>query len=241
MKYYSTQTVSAGAWLARNKSRLKIYDNSKVYLNDNDEFEIELYNPFSERIMAQITLNGSSENMQIVLNPGQRVFLERFLSEKKKFKFSTYNVEDTKEAKSAIANNGKVSIVFYKENFGWINSPGITWINGSSDNFRLYNSGGNSADLSRPTFTTSSYVNFSSDFSNKIETGRVEKGNYSSQEFSSTDGNFNTYLSQFNYQILPISTKVVEASEIRHYCTECGTRVRNSNWKYCPKCGNKLD
>lgn len=32
----------------------------------------------------------------------------------------------------------------------------------------------------------------------------------------------------------------INGDDIRHYCTECGYRIRKDSWKYCPKCGTKL-
>lgn len=238
---YNTSTVSPGAWVTKNKSRLKIYESSKVFLNDREEFEIELFNPLKSRVLAQINLNGT-KTLSIVINPGQRIFLERFLEEKKKFMFSTYRVEDTKESKSAIEDNGKISIVFYQENLFDLSSNylytdnNLIWNTGGERRITL--NGGTSFQNFANNFTSS---NASYNVSNTIETGRIEGGGNSNQNFSSTSGNFSWYIGSFNYQILPMSTKLHEASDIRQYCTNCGTRVRNSNWKYCPKCGTKLD
>jgi hypothetical protein len=87
-----------------------------VYLKNGDEFEIELFNPTHNKILAKIEMNGKSIGAGIILRPGERVFLERYLDEAKKFLFETYVVDgDDKEVKQAIANNGDVTIKFFDE------------------------------------------------------------------------------------------------------------------------------
>jgi rRNA maturation endonuclease Nob1 len=74
-----------------------------------------------------------------------------------------------------------------------------------------------------------------------VETGRVGKGNKSDQDLRKVNGTFSDYsFCNYEYQILPESLKAVYANEIRNYCHECGTRIRKSNWKFCPNCGAEL-
>jgi hypothetical protein len=73
-----------------------------------------------------------------------------------------------------------------------------------------------------------------------IETGRVEKGGKSDQNFQNSYEEFNSYTShQILYKIQPLTTKNKTSQDIRQYCTECGTKTK-SNFKFCPSCGNKL-
>ena len=100
------------AKLAMNKSLLKEYSynnyNRVVFLNDNDEFQIQLFNPKSQKIAAKIYINDVALSNMIVLKPGERVWLERYLDKAKKFKFSTYEVDSSAEAQNAIRNNGNI-------------------------------------------------------------------------------------------------------------------------------------
>ena len=80
--------------LAINKNRLKVYNqNSKqptYYLKDGTEFQIELFNPKTEPILAKIEINGKLISQSgLILNPGQRVFLDRYIDIAKKFKFES--------------------------------------------------------------------------------------------------------------------------------------------------------
>ena len=74
-----------------------------------------------------------------------------------------------------------------------------------------------------------------------IETGRVEKGGHSDQEFEYCDINFDYYpFKTENIQILPNSRKQIRAEETRRrYCSQCGKKVSPKD-KFCPNCGAKL-
>lgn len=266
---YSTKPCTAQ--ITKRKNRLKVYNASKsqVFLNDGEEFEIELFNPKTTPVLARISINGKRISERgVVLYPGQRVFLERFLDSPEKFKFSTYKVNNSKEVKEAIANNGLVKIEFYDEYQVFAYSSGITWSTVGNDstayplyNNQYYTNNWSTANVNSSTCVTniSSNYNLTSSASiggtlnvsgnlsgsaskreNSIETGRVEGGSKSDQSFSNTNGNFNSWTCNVvEYQIIPISEKPVEVSEIRNYCTGCGTRNKQG-WKFCPTCGTKF-
>ena len=96
------------AKLAINKSLLKEYSNSSndriVYMNDNTEFQIQIFNSYYDET-----------SRVLVLRPGERVWLDRYLDNDSKFLFSTYEVGKSKAVKEAIKNNGNLCIRFYKE------------------------------------------------------------------------------------------------------------------------------
>ena len=96
--------------IAVNKSRLKVYNNAgelpTYYLQKGQEFQIELFNPTSDVVLAKIILNGNAISQGgLVLNPGQRVYLDRYLDVAKKFLFDTYEVGKSAEVMAAIKNN----------------------------------------------------------------------------------------------------------------------------------------
>ena len=86
--YYSTPTVNVGGCLAhitKNRNRSKIYGDT-VYLKTGETFEIELFNPSTTKVLARIEINGKKiSEGGIILRPGERVYLERFIETKKKF------------------------------------------------------------------------------------------------------------------------------------------------------------
>jgi hypothetical protein len=272
---------SPEAWVAVASNRQKIYGANEdlVYLDDNQEFQIELFNPTSEKYLAKIYLNDKLiSNTGLVLKPGQRYFLDRYLDEKKKFLFSTYEVDSSDEVKAAIRDNGKIKVEFFKEiifnNQISINTgttifnqyPANPWYGGSwggSFGGNVY-CGTTLSGTTGTTFTTTSAANNNISFtsslssgntayysspaagsanvSGTLETGMVEKGSKSDQSFGNDSGSYSLYSSYTSeYQILPRSTKPVEVSEIRSYCTGCGTRMKKKTWKFCPNCGESME
>lgn len=131
-KIGETNSPKPQAWIAVSNNRQKLYgtNNDLVYLDDDQEFQIELYNPTSIKYLAKIYVNGElMSSAGLVLKPGQRYFLDRHIDVKKKLVFSTYEVEDTEEVAEAIKNNGSVKVEFYGEckNSNWLTaSPGTS-------------------------------------------------------------------------------------------------------------------
>jgi hypothetical protein len=117
LNYKAPKVPSAN--IAVNKARLKVYKNNDTptyYLEKGQEFQIELFNPTTDVVLAKITLNNKLISQGgLILNPGQRVFLDRYLDIAKKFLFDTYEVSNTEEVKQAIENNGDIKVQFYRE------------------------------------------------------------------------------------------------------------------------------
>lgn len=244
------------AWIAcpRDRGRRPI-KNGKVYLKDGEEFEIEIFNPLQNTVKAEIYINGNSAtNGGLVIRPGKRQYLDCFTSTRKKFTFNTYSVDNDIESKKAIEKNGLVEVFFYKEKsisywpnkyYDWSyyyqpchwNSPTTTiYGSGGTNTITGESSGGiSSSDLNGSISIGSTGVFYSSC---SIETGRVEGGSSSSQQFHNVDMDFELFcISQISYQILPESTKPIEVSELRKkFCTDCGRKLKDS-FKFCPDCG----
>jgi hypothetical protein len=285
--------------LAVNKSRVKLYskglDMPTYYLQKGQEFQIELFNPTSDVVLAKIHMNGKAISQGgLVINPGQRVFLDRYLDIAQKFLFDTYEVAKTAEVKKAIENNGDIKVEFYKERQqnppiritpDWLYRPHIYYsntniggsyttgtdpqflrtgtssgtlstqglINGSltntnavsytaslSDTNSFYNSTATLDSLSN--FDAAKDVKRSLVKSKKsIETGRVEKGSHSDQEFNYVNKSFE-YIAfhTVEYKLLPVSQKINTVADInvKRYCTNCGSKLGKTD-KFCANCGKK--
>lgn len=265
------QNPKPEAWIAVSSNRQKIYGNKNlVYLDNGQEFQIELYNPTQKSYLAKIYLNGKSiSSSGLVLKSGQRYFLDRFIDEKRKLVFSTYEVEDTEEVKKAIEKNGKLRVEFFPEVIsnwgtitttqwippywtqdyfggGWNTTPHVYYTNNTTTlgNGNLFSSGTvtTSGNVSFNTTSSNTATYSTSNLSKSLETGRIEKGSNSSQSFGSDYGSYSfIHECASEYHILPRSTKPVEVAEIRAYCPECGTRMKKKSWKFCPNCGESLD
>ena len=242
-----------------------------VYLNDGTEFQIYLKNPYQTHLGIKISVNNKSIGNMLVLRPGQSFWLDRFLNDNKKFLFSTYNVENTAEMKYATNNNGKVKIEFYHEkeetpctcvvepSYDFVNYDSVTY---NSDTINTCKSSKSFNDpINTCCYSTVTIENFANAAANPkltsqlydtsvsakntndsyLETGRVEKGGVSRQEFEYCDINFDYYAFKTeNILILPTSRKQIRAEETRRrYCNQCGKKV-NPKDKFCSNCGAKL-
>lgn len=260
---------SCTAHITTNRNRAKIYGNA-VYLKDKQRFEIELFNPNTINYLAKISIDGKSiSNSGIVLKPGQRVYLERFIDSNNKFVFETYEIEKSNEALNAVVNNGLVEITFYPENITsvyftcypvstctythdtyYTNTPGITFTNTGGITGNIGSSGitGNNITYGGTTINnlscfTSSVVGESNtkSLSDNIETGKVEKGESSNQSLTQTNGSYSYFpANSISYRLTPESQKPVEIEKLRNYCTGCGNRIKKDTWKFCPNCGEKF-
>lgn len=259
------------AQLAINKSLLKEYstleDSRVVYMDNNDEFQIQLFNPEQFTVGVTFTFNGKDMNGILVLKPGQRVWLERYLDEQVKFKFSTYEVENNNsEVKHAIVNNGNIDVKFYKERISskisttiydtvfnnlWEETPLIS----DEQTFKVpnfnttitYSTNTNNSNLLCNTVNCCCFIDnninaYKSNINNTaIETGRIENGGQSNQKFNTVNNKFETYPYNIEHiKILPKSRKPYTTSDLNKiYCTNCGRKL-NTKFKFCPYCGEKV-
>ena len=284
------------ARLAVNKSLLKEYTPSGsferiVYMNNGTEFQIQLFNPKQTKISAEIKVNGQSIGQPLVLRPGERVWLERYIDDSRKFLFSTYEVEDTKEVQNAIANNGVVEISFYDEvlikrpilflnDSISISAGQPSWMQytttGISGNVKLksssrgmaagplnentydanvvtssaigaasksYQYSGSLGMVTEDSASLTSDINclYSAQAPDTIETGTVEKGGHSNQQFGTVE--FQQACFPFRTEkihVLPSSRKPVTADDCyKKYCSACGRKL-SRKFKFCPNCGEKI-
>ena len=127
--YYTQRVTVPTAFVTKGHQRVKQFHES-VYLKNGDEFEIELFNPTTSKVLAKISLNGKSLGSGIILRPAERVFLERYFDVAKKFLFETYQVEaGNPDVEQAIRLNGQVEVEFFEEQYH--NPYTITYTNGS--------------------------------------------------------------------------------------------------------------
>lgn len=266
---YVTSTDQNMAKLAINKSLLKEYDTNEgrtVYMTNGNEFQIQLYNPTQDEIAAGIWINNEKLSNLLVIRPGERIWLERYLDKAKKFKFTTYEVEDNVETENAISHNGEVRVEFYKKtqplNFTYISQPLEYYTSdvklncdticdtsnhitkGISINCGTLGIETNSlcatadSGLSRGLSKSTKLLNAT----NSIETGRVSEGSYSSQRFNESYSQFSSWAFKTEtIKILPESRKPYTSNDLEKiYCTECGRKLK-TKYKFCPFCGNKID
>lgn len=262
-KTIASSNSKPGAWIVspQDKGRKSI-KNGKCFLENNETFEIELFNPLTVSVLADIKLNGQSiSKTGLIIKPGQRVYLDCFIDDKKKFIFKTYEFDGSQESLDATLNNGLLEVFFYKEDVITLDNwksrfdtviverwypvyyyrPNI-WYGTSSPVYGscvTTNGLNNIGSLSSGTITSNTALyssnsinsSYTSDLSNlniggslssnsmpinsSLETGRIEKGEKSSQKFTEIDMEFEKhYIYSVIVQILPESRKPAEINEV---------------------------
>lgn len=259
------------AKIAISKNLIKEYRSSNsertVYLNNGTEFQIYLKNPYQSHLGIKISVNNKSIGNMLVLRPGQSFWLDRFINENRKFLFNTYEIENTAEIKYAVNNNGRVEIEFYHEreekqmqsyipkivdltHYNDINTVTCQSKHATPTCYFSATATGTSAGGVATAATTEEYGSYMSNSIRKgvlrsldatIETGRVEKGGHSNQEFEYCDIDFvHIPFKIERIQILPNSRKQISVEETRRkYCSQCGKKVSPKD-KFCSNCGAKL-
>lgn len=246
--FYKVNPTAPEVHILVNGNRQKVHDLNKIYLKNKTEFVIEVFNKWTSPIAMELSLNGKTESKLIIIYPGQRLKLDRFLDKKKRFMFDTYKVNNTDEVKKAIQLNGDISLRFFEEeeqvpvvydNFVFNSNSGTV-------NCNYFNSALTNSSNINSSFTSS--VNLDSEItksasrstrpSKSIETGRVEEGSKSNQEFTQTYKQFkSTSFFSKELKLLPLSTKPMEAKDLIVVC-KCGTKQRRGD-KHCPECGKR--
>jgi hypothetical protein len=247
------------AYITVNKGRKKI-KNGVVFMDNGTEFEIELYNPTQNTVLSKISVNNQLISYSgVVLRPGERVFLERYLDNPNRFKFETYNVSgNAEEIKKAIEKNGLIKVEFYNEDItpqvtltGGINTLTIgdytprtyTYTTNSPGTY-TYTTG--SPYFGDMTYTTSlSYGTIGGNSSQSVNssirpasvkrklTKSIETGRV--EQGSQSDQTFQTVNKKFHY----FTTNVVEFHIKPTSQMQVEAKDINKMGKYCTKCGRK--
>ena len=233
------QNSKVQAYVSVNKNRLKIYEDNKYYLSNNTNFEIELVNNDDKKYLVEIYLNEHSIG-SIIIGANSHNYLERYIDDNRKFQFNTFEIDNVEETEEARERNGSIQIYFYPQITSY---PKVSFCYSSFTNGPFTNSPFINSPLTNTPvdtcYSTSSSNTIDTYSSNTIETGRINEGENSNQTFTYSSNSFkDKSVYSLDYQILPISLKPYEG--IKTYCSECGTKIRHKNWKYCINCGTKL-
>jgi len=260
-----TETNYPNAFITLKRNRIKIYNyanwRGEVFLNGGDEFELEFDNTTRLVWLAKIKLNGEwVSEAGLVLRPGEHTFLDTpdlFSNDKRRFRFETYEVPEGRA--ELLRDNGLVEIFFHKKQEAqpyWLKSTPITtwtwtrpdyyWYGTSGSGTRKLNGYGeytvNSCCFSAQDQSSvqSSEIQMSNMAKPLEETGRVEKGSQSGQDFVNVNENFESWsVLTVSYKIFPLSKKPQTVQEVKEYCSNCGRRSRQND-HFCPNCGRKF-
>ena len=214
------------AKIAINKSLLKEYSNSSneriVYMHDGTEFQIQIFNPYSYAIGVSFKFNSNSESSQLlVLRPGERVWLDRYLNNESRLLFSTYEVGNSEEVKNAIKDNGNLQIKFYKEkeNNYWNNRIYTNQsIIDTTEPYRhinaWYSNNANCFNNELNTLRASSSINFYNNTNAALNVGGNTTGATSTANCVATSAIADTYVKSMPTSATVRSNKSIETGRI---------------------------
>lgn len=103
------------AFICSTKDRgRKQQKNKKVFLSDNEEFCLELFNPLPTNILCMIHINDVPISKSgVLLEKNQRVYIDSFLDTSKKFVFKHLKSEECKSQSTQLKN--VIEVHFYNE------------------------------------------------------------------------------------------------------------------------------
>ena len=196
------------------------------FLNDNKKFLFSTYDV------------ENTQEMRYATNNNGKVKIEFYHEKEETPYFSAKIVEPSYDLSSVTATYNSDTINTCRSSRSF-NNP----INTCCYSTVTIESSANAA--TNPKLTSMSYdtsVSAKNTNDSYLETGRVEKGGVSRQEFDYCDINFDYYAFKTeNILILPLSRKQIHAEETRRrYCSQCGKKV-NPKDKFCSNCGAKLN
>lgn len=258
---YKTTTKQPCVYVSIQGGRKKIYEKKYVYLEDKTEFDLELINPTKDVLLAKISFNNNLiSNSGIVLKPGERILLKRYIDENKAFLFEEY---EHIGLESAVSDNGKIEVKFYREekviekcypgintNIDWTYYPPTYYPNTYNpitynpntyrDNiYGTYYSGNFNINSSLSLDNLNTSTNIAANV-----TGRIGEGKETDQEFQNSNKSFeNIVCYTTNLQILSVKNKPNSVKEVKNkgkvFCHKCGKKAKYDS-NFCSHCGTKL-
>lgn len=196
------------------------------FLNDNKKFLFSTYNVENTAEMKYATNNNGKVKIEFYHEKEETSYISAKIVEPS-YDFDTYD--------SVTYNSDTINTCRSSKSF---NTPINTCCYSTATIESFANAAANSKLTSMLYDTSVSAKNTNDSY---LETGRVEKGGVSRQEFEYCDINFDYYAFKTeNILILPTSRKQIHAEETRRrYCSQCGKKV-NPKDKFCSNCGTKL-
>ena len=202
------------------------------YLDEAKKFRFDTYEVDAnvEEVKQAIRNNG---NIKVKFYKEKRHY-DSFIG----FTTHTYPYYGNVEINSTLNLTGNDIICSTNDLVGTSNTSNIATIDFYSCNYSTTCNGDgavNTACSTRP------YKLKSRGLSQPTETGRVEKGGYSSQRFTTVDLDIESWpFATEEIKLLPKSQKPVYKEDLEKlYCPQCGRKVK-TKFKFCPFCGEKL-
>lgn len=223
-----------------NGVKQRFYFGNTVFLENDTEFEIEIFNKSQRTVCPSLTINGETLPHAPVIYNGQKYILKDYITDNRRFLFKVYQVDASdKDVKEAIKENGIISIEYYYEKSlerGNIKQDQKDSSKESDSNTSISDPEGKisySPKHADDTPEPDDYFFASpSEIDTNEETGKIMKGSPSGVTYNSVDieldyNNFETQI----IKLKPLSKKpkFINCPKCQHeskieanYCEECG-------------------
>ena len=228
-----------------NGIKQRFYFGNTVFLENDTEFEIEIFNKSQRTVCPSLTINGETLSRGPVIYNGQKFILKDFITDNRRFLFKVYQVDASdKDVKEAIKENGIISIEYYYEKSlerGNIKQDQKD-SSKESEAEQIFNSDSETIEGKERSFAPKSaddtpepddyFFASPSEIDTNEETGKIMKGSPSGVTYNSVDieldyNNFETQI----IKLKPLSKKpkFINCPKCQHeskveanYCEECG-------------------
>lgn len=207
------------------------------FINENNKFLFSTYKVEDTNEMRYAINNNGKVKVEFFHekenNYDPNIFVKKYNSDGNKW--LNYNYYGTSVGETRLCND--VNTCYYNN----ISIPCSSAIDCSSA-YTITTNTANSVTRGLSRQSIDKNVNSKVDHNPSLETGRVEKGGRSDQEFDVCDIDFDYYPFQIeNILILPNSRKQIRVEDTRRkYCSQCGKKVSPKD-KFCSNCGVKLN
>ena len=190
--------------------------NKKVRVTYNSEYAIMIRNQLSQRLLADVTIDGISLGDSFVVDGNSHLHLERFIDNDRRFKFVRYNgsgQEDSVQKQDA-------GVVTVKLRYNIPTPPvSLPWRTVNRRHFY-------GTDASQDALYTFSYCD--------QQIGTTVEGSKSDQQFHNINVN-----EDFAHEQI-IRFQLAAADEPKNTCSIDHYTLRQMNHNYCNGCGTSL-
>ena len=238
---------------------IKIYVNNKsignmLVLRPGQSFWLDRFVDDNKKFLFSTYHVEDTGEMRYAINNNGKVKIEFYHEREQKIAYTPYHLYN---GSGCVYYNGDSTVLNYCNTITGDAGSTITTASAStstntssfptSASFSLdsclkseENSNSTSRNFMRKSVDKNAMKNIDQNLS--LETGRVEKGGRSDQEFEYCDIEFEYYsFKTENILILPNSRKQIRVEDTRRkYCSQCGKKVSPKD-KFCSNCGAKLD
>jgi hypothetical protein len=231
----------------------------------DSEYKIRLKNKNDRSCTARVFIDGKkvSQLGDVIVTAGGTIDLERYidrsLKKGKRFKFVPANHPDVDDPTSS--SNGIIKVEFRKAkqlngikiDCDWRDFDWTPPYKEDNDGPRAFGDGGFVGDPANDTVTYSASNNMSKgtmkcssggwEIMNSrksfVSDGATVEGSKSNQQFSYSSLEVESYVTTLRLKMVGVGKRDVVRNSVYKYCSKCGNKVKRVD-KYCSECGYRV-